>query len=272
MIRSPVQSVPPSSALRNSSAGNAVIELAGPRRIGRLLLALALAALMHDPAAGQRSDTTFRIVPTRSIAEVRSLAAVAEPPREEGTFRTPDLVDLSTLDGELKLDIRYASTNNFMGAAFYDRACAFLQRPAAEALEKAAADLAEKGYGIIVYDGYRPWFVTKMFWEATPDSLRHFVAPPQDGSRHNRGAAVDVGLYDLRSGEPVAMPSGYDEFTERAYANYAGGSDQARCYRDLLRSVMEDHGFIIYPYEWWHFDHEDWREYPIMNRSFDEID
>lgn len=236
------------------------------------LIGIALAALTHQPAAGQRPDTTFRIVPTRSLAELRSLAAVAEPPREEGPFRTPDLVDLSTLDAGLILDVRYASTDNFMGAAFYESPRAYLQRPAAEALEQAASELSDHGFGLIVFDGYRPWYVTKMFWEATPDSLKHFVAPPQNGSRHNRGAAVDVGLYDLRSGEPVAMPSGYDEFTERAYADYRGGSDAARRHRDLLRSVMEGHGFTAYPFEWWHFDYEDWRAYPIMNLSFDEID
>jgi D-alanyl-D-alanine dipeptidase len=181
-------------------------------------------------------------------------------------------VDLTSIDGPLKLDVRYATTNNFMGAAFYDSARAYLQRPAAMALERVAADLAGRGFGLIVFDGYRPWFVTKMFWEATPDSLKHFVAPPGSGSRHNRGAAVDVGLYDLRTGEPVAMPSGYDEFTERAYATYTGGSDQARKNRDLLRSAMEKHGFTVNQTEWWHFDHEEWREYPIMNIPFEQFD
>jgi D-alanyl-D-alanine dipeptidase len=130
----------------------------------------------------------------------------------------------------------------------------------------------EEGYGMMVYDAYRPWFVTKMFWDGTPDSLKHFVAPPQTGSRHNRGSAVDLGLYDLNSGDIMPMPSGYDEFTERAYTDYAGGAKDARRNRELLRSVMERHGFTVYPYEWWHFDHEDSLEYPIMNLHFDEVD
>ncbi len=229
-------------------------------------------ALSHRSAAGQAADSTFRIVPQYSPAELRGLAAVSEPPHEEGPFRDPDLVDLASLDVPLQFDIRYATENNFMGMAFYRSARAFLQRPAAEALERAADILADSDYGLIVFDGYRPWFVTKMFWDATPDSLKHFVAPPQSGSRHNRGAAVDVGLFDLESGEPVSMPSGYDEFTERAYSDYPGGSERSRYHRGLLRRVMEDHGFAVNPYEWWHFDYADWREYPIMNRSFEEID
>jgi D-alanyl-D-alanine dipeptidase len=237
-----------------------------------ILIALAIAALSYRSAEGQSIDTTFRIIPERSISELRSMAAVSVPPQEEGEFREPDLVDLASLDAPLKLDIRYASADNFMGAVFYASSRAFLQRPAAAALEEAALDLSKKGFGVIVFDGYRPWFVTKMFWEATPDSLKHFVAPPGSGSRHNRGAAVDVGLYDLDTGAPVAMPSGYDEFTERAYAAYQGGSEAARRHRDLLRRVMESHGFAINPTEWWHFDHEEWREYPIMNLTFEEID
>ncbi len=228
--------------------------------------------LSQRTASGQSADTSYRIVPQHSPAELRALAAVSNPPAEAGPFRESDLVDLATLDAPLQFDIRYATENNFMGMAFYRSARAFLQRPAAKALEGAAQVLADSGYGLIVFDGYRPWFVTKMFWDATPDSLKHFVAPPQNGSRHNRGAAVDVGLYDLRSGEPVSMPSGYDEFTERAYADFAGGSEASRRHRDILRGVMQDHGFEIYPYEWWHFDYRDWQEYPIMNHSFEEVE
>ena len=238
-----------------------------------ILITVVLTMAQSDRSAyGQPANTTYRIIPRHSPAELRALAAVSEPPVEAGPFRDPDLVDLATLDVALQFDIRYATENNFMGMAFYRSARAFLQRPAAEALERAADKLADSGFGLIVFDGYRPWFVTKMFWDATPDSLKHFVAPPQSGSRHNRGAAVDVGLYYLDSGEAAAMPSGYDEFTERAYSDYAGGSETARRHRDLLRRVMEGHGFAIYPYEWWHYDFYDWREYPIMNHSFEELD
>ena len=236
------------------------------------LTTLVVMALSHRPAAAQSADSTYRIDPQYSPSELRALAAVSEPPHEEGSFRDPDLVDLATLDAPLKFDIRYATDNNFMGMSFYRSARAFLQRPAAEALERAATTLADSGYGMIIFDGYRPWFVTKMFWDATPDTLKHFVAPPQSGSRHNRGAAVDVGLYELQTGEPVEMPSGYDEFTERAYADYEGGSPEARRHRELLRSAMKEQGFSVYPYEWWHFDYHEWRTYPIMNDAFEDLE
>ena len=242
------------------------------RLVRVFLTTLVAMTLSHRPAAAQSADSTFRIDPQYSPSELRALAAVSEPPREEGSFRDPDLVDLATLDAPLIFDIRYATDDNFMGMSFYRSARAFLQRPAAEALERAAATLADAGYGLIIFDGYRPWFVTKMFWDATPDTLKHFVAPPQSGSRHNRGAAVDVGLYDLASGEPLEMPSGYDEFTERAYADYDGGSEAARRHRELLRSAMEGQGFSVYPYEWWHFDYHEWRAYPIMNEAFEDLE
>ena len=213
----------------------------------------------------------FRIEPQRPIDELRAEALAASPPEETRDFREPDLVELVSLDPTLKLDIRYASTNNFMGAPFYEEARAFLQRPAAEALVRAHQDLREHGFGLLIYDGYRPWQVTKMFFDATPDSLKIFVADPADGSRHNRGCAVDLTLYDLATGEPVEMTSGYDEFTARAYPDYPGGTDRARYHREVLRDAMEAHGFTVYEAEWWHYDYKDWGKYPILNLTFEEI-
>lgn len=213
----------------------------------------------------------FRIDPVRPIEELRLDALASEPPREEGPFRPPELVDLAALNSSLRFDIRYATDRNFMGTAFYLQAKAYLQRPAAEALAQVAAELRQGGLGLIIYDAYRPWFVTKMFWDATPDSLKRFVASPDNGSRHNRGAAIDLGLYRLATGEILPMPSGYDEFTERAHADYRGGPDAPRRHRDQLRRVMERRGFSVYPYEWWHFDHEDWSNYPILNLTFEQL-
>ncbi len=220
------------------------------------------------PAA---DEFVFRIEPLRPIEELRRDALASEPPQEEGSFRVPDLVDLATIEASLRFDIRYATDRNFMGVPFYRQAKAYLQRPAAEALRKVAEELRQDGLGLIIYDAYRPWFVTKMFWDATPDSLKHFVASPETGSRHNRGSAVDLGLYSLSTGAMLTMPSGYDEFTERAYADYDGGTEEARKNREALRRAMERHGFTVYPYEWWHFDHQDWRSYPILNLTFDEL-
>jgi serine beta-lactamase-like protein LACTB len=147
----------------------------------------------------------------------------------------------------------------------YERAVAKLQRPAAEALARAHRRLAEHGVGIQVFDAYRPWWVTKVFWDAAPRHLKLFVADPMRGSRHNRGCAVDVTLYDLGTGAPIEMPSGYDEFTARAYPDYPGGTSRQRYFRELLRRAMEDEGFDVYEHEWWHFDHREWRRFAIGN-------
>lgn len=219
---------------------------------------------------GSPAPETFRIDPVRPVEELLAEAMLATPPVEEGEFDEPDLVELIALDPSLRLDIRYATTNNFMGAAFYAEPRAFLQRPAAEALVRVHERLRGQGYGLLVFDAYRPWYVTKTFWDATPEHQKHFVGDPSRGSVHNRGAAVDVTLIDLRTGEPVEMPSGYVEFTERAYADYPGATARQRRNREILREAMEAEGFVVYPYEWWHFDYQGGR-YPIMNVRFDEI-
>ena len=199
-----------------------------------------------------------------------SLAAEG-PPVETGTFRPADLVELTTLDPTIKLDVRYATANNFVGKAVYAQARAFLERPAAEALVRVHRALAKSGYGLVVFDGYRPWSVTKMFWDLTPEDKRVFVADPSKGSKHNRGCAVDLSLYDLKTGREVEMPSAYDEMSEKAYPTYAAGSAEARGRRDLLRDAMLAEGFFVYPWEWWHFDYKDWTSYPILNVPFDRI-
>jgi D-alanyl-D-alanine dipeptidase len=180
-------------------------------------------------------------------------------------------VESVNLDSAIKLDVRYATTNNFLGTPVYTQARAFLQRPAAEALLRAHRDLKASGYGLIIHDGYRPWYVTKMFWDATPDDKKIFVANPAEGSKHNRGCAVDLSLYDLKTGIEVKMPSGYDEMTDRAYADYAGGTADERARRALLRQAMETQGFKVNPTEWWHFDYKDWKEYAILNVKFEDL-
>jgi D-alanyl-D-alanine dipeptidase len=195
-----------------------------------------------------------------------------EPPKEEGTFRAPDLVEIRKLDPAIRLDIRYATKNNFVGRPVYNQARAFLQRPAAEALARVNRALRKKGYGIVVHDGYRPWSVTKLFWDITPEEKREFVADPAKGSRHNRGCAVDLSIFSLKTGKTVEMPSLYDEMTERSHINYQGGTEQQRALRDMLREAMEAEGFQVFDPEWWHYDYKDWKEYPILNMSFSDID
>ncbi|HKD54048.1 MAG TPA: M15 family metallopeptidase [Steroidobacteraceae bacterium] len=207
----------------------------------------------------------------RPIAQLLPIALAATPPPESGDFRPADLVELTVLDPTIKLDIRYATTRNFLGTPLYSQARAFMQRPAAEALVRVQRSLAAEGYGLLVHDAYRPWYVTKIFWDAMPAELHKFVADPAEGSRHNRGCAVDLTLYELSTGRAVSMPSVYDEATERAYANYTGGTAEQRRLRDLLRRHMEAEGFTVYEFEWWHFDYRDWRSYVIQNVRFEDI-
>jgi D-alanyl-D-alanine dipeptidase len=199
-----------------------------------------------------------------------SLGAQEGPPKEAGK-RAPDLVDLAAIDPTIRLEIRYATAENEFGRPFYKQARAFLQRPAAEALARVNAALKEKGYALLVFDGYRPWRVTKQFWDLTPADKKIFVANPKDGSRHNRGGAVDLTLYDLRTGREADMGGAYDEMSPRSYVTYEGAPKEALERRDLLRKSMEKEGFFIYPWEWWHFDWKDWRDYPILDVPFSAI-
>ena len=201
-----------------------------------------------------------------------AFAARAEgPPHERGRFRKADLVELDALDPTLRLDIRYATSRNFAGRSVYTEARAFLQRPAAEALIRAHRGLEARGYGLLIFDGYRPWSVTRLFWDVVPSDKRAFVADPSKGSKHNRGCAVDLSLFDRSSGHEVEMPSPYDEMSERASPSYAGGTEKQRAARDVLRAAMERQGFTVEPNEWWHFNYGDWRHYPILDVPFHSI-
>ena len=233
-------------------------------------------SILNGPIFKRRSPLsltrkTFKITPVKSIDELRKEAENSNPPLENLKSEKFDLVEIKNVDKSIRYDIRYASENNFMGSKFYKTSNAFLQRPAAEALKRVNEKLKSYGFGLLIHDAYRPWYVTKMFWDATPKDKKIFVANPQNGSRHNRGCAVDLTLYELSTGSPVEMISGYDEFTERAFPYYYGGTTRQRWLRDLLRKNMESEGFSVYEYEWWHFDYKDWEKYGIGNLKFENI-
>ena len=225
----------------------------------------------RKPLGPEEGATQLKVKPVRPVDTLLKEALAAQPPAEQGDFLPTDLVELRKLDPTIKLDIRYATKNNLFDSVFYSQARAFLQRAPAEALVRVNSKLKARGYGLLVHDGYRPWYVTKVFWDATPPDKKIFVADPSKGSRHNRGAAVDLTLYDLKSGKPIEMVSTYDETTDRAYPNYPGGTSLQRWHRDLLRSVMESEGFTVYEAEWWHFDYKDWQRYHIGNVRFENL-
>lgn len=223
---------------------------------------------------GIHSDVTHKIRLAKTIAEVREECMAAQPaPALTQGKRKPDLVDMSSfsLDPPFLFDVRYATDDNFVGDILYQSPKAYAQRPAAEEIVKAHKWLNKFGYGLVIFDIYRPWHVTRMLWQATPDHQHHFVADPAVGSIHNRGGAIDCGIYDLATGKQIYMVAGFDEMTERSYRDYAGGTTLERWHARLLRTAMQHHRFEIYEYEWWHFNFEDQLEYPVMNESFEQL-
>lgn len=200
-------------------------------------------------------------------------AALASPPSEAGPHRAPNLVELVTLDPAIRLDVQYATAHNFLGMPLYTSARAFLQRPAAQALLRAHRALAAKGFGLLVYDGYRPWRATKFMWDHARPEWRSggYVADPAKGSRHNRGCAVDLTMYDLATGKPVEMPTPYDDFRPQAHAHAPNVTARAKANRTLLQKVMLAEGFLILDEEWWHFDYKDYRHYGILDVDFNDV-
>ncbi len=180
-------------------------------------------------------------------------------------------VDLALLDPTLRLDVRYATDRNFLGTPLYPEARAFLRAEVAQALVRAHRTLAPEGLGLLVFDAYRPWSVTKRMWELTPPGKRGFVARPERGSNHNRGCAVDVSLYTLADAREVEMPSAYDEMSPRAASAYGGGTEEARARRDRLIMALAAEGFGVERHEWWHFNHRTCRDYPVLDVPFDRI-
>jgi D-alanyl-D-alanine dipeptidase len=221
--------------------------------------------------AGTDPGHFYHVTPARPVTVLREKALRLKPPVEVGPFRKPDFVELTTVDPAIHLDIRYASAKNFLSTPVYTEARAFMQRPAAEALLRVLQKLQPLGFGLLIHDAYRPWYVTKIFWDATPLEGKTFVADPEKGSKHNRGCAVDLTLYDLATGKAVEMPGLYDEMSPRSFPNFPGGSSLQRWHRDLLRRAMESEGFTVNEDEWWHFDYKDWKQYGILNVPFEKI-
>jgi zinc D-Ala-D-Ala dipeptidase len=173
-----------------------------------------------------------------------------------------DLVDALRLIPDLKLDVRYATANNFTKQQVYDSAKCFLRAEVAQQLAKVQTDLKKRGLGLLIYDCYRPLAVQRKFWAIVPDD--RYVANPAQGSRHNRGAAVDLSLVD-KNGKPLEMPTDFDDFSEKAHRDYSRVSRKARKHRQWLQDAMQKHGFVGLKTEWWHFDFGDWKRYPLLD-------
>lgn len=180
-----------------------------------------------------------------------------------------ELVDLEKLIPGIKLDIRYATKNNFTGEIIYTIAKAFARKPVALALKKVQDSLAFHNLGLRIYDAYRPYSATLKFYEVYPDT--NFVANPKYGSRHNRGCAIDLTLIDLNTNQEIPMPSEFDDFSEKAHPDYTDLTPEVIENRTFLFNIMSQFGFTHYPTEWWHFDFSGWENYPLMDLSFEEL-
>ena len=183
-----------------------------------------------------------------------------------------ELVELVALEPSIRLDIRYATANNVTGKVLYSQPRAFLVNVAAQALVRAHKRAEADGFGLTIFDAYRPLRVTKALWEATPPGpKRNYVANPKRGSKHNRGCAVDLTLHHLANGAEVNMPSGYDEFTTRAHRDFLDAPADALHHRAILQLAMEDAGFRGASNEWWHFDFNGWQDYPLLDVPFEDL-
>ena len=180
------------------------------------------------------------------------------------------LVNLEKFIPGLVLDIRYATTNNFTGEKIYNLARAYARKPVAESLKKIQADLKKQGLGIKIYDGYRPYSATVKFYETYHDTT--YVASPYKGSRHNRGCALDLTVIDLKTGQELEMPTGYDSFKKEAWPTSPVSDPTIRKNRQLLIDAMEKHGFKVNASEWWHFDFVGWQKFTVMDIDFEELE
>jgi D-alanyl-D-alanine dipeptidase len=178
------------------------------------------------------------------------------------------LVDIRSVNTKIAIDMRYATENNFLKRKLYPVARCVLRGAAAQRLSQVQDDLANQGLGLKVYDCYRPLSVQKLMWEVLPNS--DYVADPARGSRHNRGAAVDITLVD-RNGKELEMPTEFDNFTERAHRDYKGGNPQALKNRQRLEDAMKKYGFIPLATEWWHFDAPGWDKFIVLDVPFEAI-
>ncbi|ASU36503.1 M15 family metallopeptidase [Mucilaginibacter xinganensis] len=179
------------------------------------------------------------------------------------------LVEIKKYIPAIVLDIRYATTNNFMHRKMYEQGRAFARLPVVLALKEMEEDLKNRGLGLKIYDAYRPYSVTVKFYKETPDT--NFVADPRKGSKHNRGCAIDLSLIDLKTGKELEMPTGFDSFSRKAAANYPDLPAQQLANRELLKSIMQAHGFKVIATEWWHYDFNGWAKFPLLDIPFETI-
>ena len=181
------------------------------------------------------------------------------------------LVDIQKSIPTILLDLKYATTDNFSGVAVYKTKRAYARNTVVKALNNVQGCLKEKGMGLKIYDAYRPYRITKLFWKIIPSDKKDFVANPKKGSRHNRGCAVDVTLVNLKTGIELPMPTTFDSFKMEADAEFNQLPETVLYNRKILQDAMLANGFEILKSEWWHFDFKGWQNYDLMDIDFKKL-
>ena len=217
------------------------------------------------------------MVPHHLLCFVRSVVVLSlfggctslEPIRTKNSPAVRRLVRLDSIDPSIRLDLRYATRNNFTAKRLYPVAAAWMVSDAAQALRRVQDELETKGLGLKVFDAYRPYHVQQRMWDLIRDE-RYVSNPAKNAGRHTRGTAVDVTLVDVH-GHELIMPTGFDDFSERAHRDAVGIPARARRNSQILEAAMIRQGFEPYPYEWWHFDYRGWKRFPPLDVSLAEL-
>jgi D-alanyl-D-alanine dipeptidase len=233
--------------------------------VHRAFCLVVIAACNREPPAPRAPAPVADAAP--AVIDARSVDAVVAAPRPE------DWVDVARVIPDAVLHMSYARADNFTGQVVYPIARCLLRRSVADRLVRAAARLRERGRRLLVWDCYRPAAIQKLFWQLVPDP-RYVAKPsfaadgtPIDGSRHSRGAAVDIGMVAL-DGTAVALPTAHDDFSRAAHRGRARKGPGAAEYA-ILDAAMVAEGFVGMPTEWWHYDAPDAKAFPLADTPLD---
>ena len=222
------------------SDGNGIVCKIGGKRFARSFF----------PGEGNR---VYQLEANADYQSLKAEAPKAAIPSKLRQGQVSRLVRMRSVVPNVRFDLRYAGTNNIFGVPLYDASEAYAEAETSAALKKAADKLAIHGYGLLVWEGYRPWYVSRLAYELLPKDKKGMLPAPDKGEDRNTGRTVGVSLYDLASGEAVQMISDFDEVSLRQFPGFAGGTERQRNLRDMLAAVMKDCGFNQGKEEWWHF-------------------
>ncbi|HLX91615.1 MAG TPA: M15 family metallopeptidase [Puia sp.] len=210
-----------------------------------------------------------QVVNDKQLVIVKSVEAYNGSVKGDSNQR---MVNLRDLIPSIALELRYGTTNNFVHRIMYSERpnYTFMRLPAAKALAQVENDLGKKGLALKIFDAYRPYFVTKEFWDLVHDD--RYVADPRKGSGHNRGIAVDLTIINLKTGMELDMPTGFDNFTDSAHHDFNALPGEVLANRKLLKETMEKFGFVEFPTEWWHYSLPDPERFAVLDLSFGDLE